>query len=62
VGTYVGVPVKLPKTARLQSDKGGREGLGRGEVGRVNLVKGATATGDLLARMRESAVHETRVS
>ena len=50
--------MELAQTAWLEGYKRGGNGLGGRKVARVDDVKGASATGDLLRLMLESAVDE----
>ena len=59
---YIGVPVKLSKTTWLERDKGGSDGLGRREVGRVNFVEAATFTRHFFTRVLQGVVNKAGVS
>jgi len=48
--------VKLAQTTGLKGNKGGSNGLGDGEVGRVNLVELATVAANLLGFVVKRAV------
>lgn len=54
--THVWVPVQLAQPARLEDDEGGGDGLGDGEVARVDLAELAAAAGHGLGRVLEGVI------
>lgn len=56
------MPVQLTESTRLERHKCRGNGLADGEVGRVNLVKGATLAANLLGLVLKGAVDEGGVA